>query len=91
MVNFILLSAAISTISITISKSVIFRKLRSYLGWRVLKCPYCLSHWVAFLIATLISFTLFDFIINSFALVAFASVFSLLILIFIEKADNMES
>jgi len=84
--NYLEIAAAIATISLTVTKSTLFQPLRKH--WRVLRCPYCFSHWVAFVFATTISDSLFDFIIKSFALVCFASILSFFILIFIEKADH---
>jgi len=103
MLNIVYTAAAIAVISMTVTKSVLFAKSRDYLGWRVLKCSYCFSHWLAFaftpyaLVKLGNSYTfstdgcltlIADFIIMSFALVCFASLFSICIDIFMERIDN---
>lgn len=49
--NIILLAFAVAAISMTLAKSEIF-------GWlqrrsKLFRCPYCTSHWVAFVISTI--------------------------------------
>lgn len=93
MLSIVYVSAAIAVISMTVTKSVLFKELRDYLGWRVLKCSYCFSHWVAFaftifMVQSITDYLLIDFIITSFALVCFASLFSIGVDIFMERLDN---
>lgn len=70
MTELIILALAVSSISYTITKSVLFAPIRNKLNWRILKCCYCLSHWVA-LGLILISYPLRfpDFIIYTFVVV----------------------
>jgi hypothetical protein len=48
------LALAVATISLTISKGVIFRSTRDWIAkhseWfgSLVRCPYCLAHWLAF-------------------------------------------
>ncbi len=85
MYDLIITSLAIATVSMTITKSSIFKEYRqsftsSFLK-KLLNCPYCLSHWLAFLFV-------FKFgLLQAVALIAMASIISLPILIFLEKLD----
>lgn len=74
-INLIIISLAIASISYTISKGGIFRPMRLYickteskfLG-ELISCPYCVSHWVSWIIMFVIFKSLsLDFIISSFA------------------------
>lgn len=81
--SFLITSLAIATVSMTITKSSLFKKFRNFFTLSIIKkllnCPYCLNHWLAFP-------WIFEFgIIGAVALVALASIWSLLILIFLEK------
>ncbi len=90
MVNLYLLwiAAAIAAISMTITKSIIFKKFREAIKLKLFKCPYCLSHWISFFFSYFISIGYFDFIINAFAFVTISSLFSIGIDIFIRRMDN---
>ena len=62
--KFLLLSLAVMSIANTISREKIFEPLRNrlggketYLGYMV-ACPYCLSHWLAFILVPLFDFRL---------------------------------
>lgn len=50
----IMLSFAVSAISMTVTKAVVFKPLREWIveknSWlgKLFTCPYCFSHWVAF-------------------------------------------
>lgn len=52
--RFVLLSLAVMCIANTVSRERLFKPLRDRIGgketWRgyLLTCPYCLSHWLAF-------------------------------------------
>lgn len=59
MITFGLLILAVSTASLTLSRSSVFGPLRTslnerapFLG-RLLACPYCTAHWVSFLYTSL--------------------------------------
>lgn len=73
-IQLIIISLAISSISFTISKTEIFKPIRLFICkysnffGKLVSCPYCLSHWVAFTIMLYIyrSFCL-DLIIMTFA------------------------
>lgn len=88
MADVVLVSLAVSAISMTVTQSVLFSKIRETLNLRVLKCSYCLSHWVAFILVLAISHSAVDWIIKSFAIVTLASVFSIGISIFLERIDH---
>jgi hypothetical protein len=57
--DWVVAACVTATITLTISRALIFSPLRKFLSSRVpflgdlVNCPYCLSHWVAFLIATI--------------------------------------
>ncbi len=57
--KFLLVSAITMGISHTVSREKVFEPLRNALGgfatWRgyLVSCPYCFSHWVAFLLVPL--------------------------------------
>lgn len=59
MITFVLLILAVSTGSLTLSRSEIFTPLRDFcnrrvpFAGRVLKCPYCTAHWVSALFTAL--------------------------------------
>lgn len=52
LIDLVILSMAIGSMSMTITKTEIFKTLRdSVPGWflkKVMTCPYCLSHWLSF-------------------------------------------
>lgn len=77
-------AAAIAAISMTICRGSLFWRLQKY---RLFKCPYCLSHWLAF-IAAASSTTLKNFVINSFCLVTISTLFSFIILLFLKELDH---
>jgi hypothetical protein len=82
----VLLSIACGAISMTVSKSKVFLPVRRWIkSWSVflgegLACPYCTSHWVAFILM-LIYFprvlhsgvTVIDFCVETMVVVAMAS------------------
>lgn len=61
----ILEALAISAISETVCRSVLFRPIQK---WYILKCSYCFAHYLAFFIALQQS-TFYNFIVMWFALV----------------------
>jgi hypothetical protein len=52
----IMLSFAVSAISMTVTKAVVFKPAREWIvdksSWfgKLFTCPYCFSHWVAFVV-----------------------------------------
>jgi hypothetical protein len=90
------LCLAIAAIATTITKSVLFKPLREFLGWRVLKCPYCLIHWLAISVVlftppvnNVFDINVFDIIINVFATVAVASLFSWPLVEYLRRLDDV--
>ena len=78
----LLLALAIASISMTITKSVLFNDFRDRIGKigkffrELFNCPYCLSHWLAVLgVLTFFgkTHTLPDLVLMTFATVTFAS------------------
>ena len=59
-VTFVLLVLAVSTGTLTLSRSEVFEPLRLFCNKRIpfvgrmLKCPYCTAHWVSFLYTSLV-------------------------------------
>jgi O-antigen/teichoic acid export membrane protein len=94
MEEIIILAAAIATVSMTITKSSLFIRFRKIFNFKLFHCPYCLSHWLAFIIILYQWYPLvsikhtINYFITSFALVAFASIFSLIIGLFLEVIDE---
>lgn len=91
-IGFVIVSMAVATISMTLSKGKIFDSLREWIDERsdffgdLIHCPYCTSHWVAFgaclvFQPTLIScgFWILDVILTAFAVTMASSVFAGLI------------
>ena len=95
------IALATSAISITIGKGKVFNPLREALGKRtkqrgrhfitsklleLLKCPYCLSHWIAALFVFAYRPLFFDIwweadlIVSLFAIVALANMISWVVL-----------
>ena len=68
----ILEALATSTITETICRSKLFKPLRKWLNFKLLNCPYCLAHWIAFGFTIFSCTSILDFIIRSFAIVTLA-------------------
>lgn len=72
----ILIALAVATISMTLTKSSLFENVREILSIKLLRCPYCMAHWISFLcwcgytIQYPNTVTVFDFVIYVFATVA---------------------
>lgn len=87
----VVLSLAISSISMTICKAKIFSSFREHVSkmntWcgGLVKCPYCLSHWISLLFVVLYrpkiiqKFFLLDYFVTIFVIVSLASFWSLII------------
>lgn len=86
MITIIYLAIANGMISLVIAKSKFFRWLRDYFFNRghnfiheLLSCPYCISHWIAFVMTiihppqTRTHGIVFDFLVVMFVNVAFAT------------------
>jgi len=70
--NILIIALATSTITETICRSALFKPIRKWLNFKLLKCPYCLAHWLAFSFMLFNSLNFYDFIIKSFAIVTLA-------------------
>lgn len=89
------LALANAVIVITITKSSLFKPLRNGIKnnffKKLLNCPYCLSHWTS-LILIIFSinypFPFFDFIIKVFFLIGITSLFSFLLLLYLNLLDK---
>jgi hypothetical protein len=95
--DLILLSLAISSISMTITKSNVmawFRSRVAVLGsWfeELFQCPYCLSHWLAALgVIVLFKGTLIQLIVAIMAVVTLSSFASLGITYFFLALDALD-
>ena len=91
--NFFLIAAAISTISITITQSILIKSLRDFLHYPLIKtlfhCPYCLNHWLSIPGAWfLIPEIGIEFIIMALALTLMATIFSYPVLLVLDKLDE---
>lgn len=89
----LILSLPVSTISLTITKSSLFERLREWalernkwLG-KLVSCPYCTSHWVSFALVAWYQPRMLqsawlpvDLIISAFAIVALAMPISFVVL-----------
>lgn len=94
MVNFLILAAAVASTTITISKTLIFKPLRTNLPGKWLKklfhCPYCLSYYFSFFAVFFILpwYNYLDLIIKTAALVTLSSIFALLILHYLNLLEK---
>ena len=88
----IILSLAVSAVSVTITKGAIFEKIRCAIEKRscffgeLVRCPYCTSHWLSFAVVLVYQPLLVssgnliaDLIITAFAIVALAAMATRLI------------
>lgn len=100
-------SAVVMCISYTITKERIFRALReklggreTFLGW-LFSCPYCMSHWVAFVIVPLtgaeylkipwrwgFAATLINWMLSSF-LVVMVAAFLRVVFYFVDESQGL--
>lgn len=92
--NFILISLAVAAISITISKTAVFKPLRDNVPgkWlrKLLHCPFCLSYYFSFAVALYTFPWNIDLFINTLAIVACSAIFALPILLYLELLDSNE-
>lgn len=74
------LAMAVSAFSVTATKSVVTKPLRQWLTihWpfagKLMSCPYCLSHWVAFILAPMAGIRLLEWWLPNLLVVVFAIV-----------------
>ena len=82
----------IAAISITISKTYIFKGFRNILPnplKKMFSCPYCLAHWLSFLtVYYFIPCSVPGFIMLSFALIGLSSICALPIAFYLEFIDE---
>lgn len=88
LMEILILALATSAISVTVTKGAIFSGLRSWIinksEWsgKLLSCPYCFSHWIAFALVMVYRPVLvtvwypFDLIISVFVVVAVSAIIS---------------
>lgn len=96
------LALAVSAVSVTVTKTKIFQPVRRWTKKRspwagaLLSCPYCLSHWLAFVAVPIYrpqlvssGFLPLDLLVSVMVIVALAAFFSGLILrAFMEPAAS---
>lgn len=86
-IQLVLISLATAAISYTFSKSLLFEVVREHIALDIprfthlIKCPYCVSHWVALglvLLGNLIfpfdSWFIFGLVVSWFAVVAISAI-----------------
>jgi hypothetical protein len=91
LLKLIVCTAAVSTMSVTLSKAGVFAPLRrtiksrsKWLG-KLLDCPYCTSHWMAFGVTAVFQprpvmiWLPVDLLLSAFAMVALSPIFAGLI------------
>lgn len=96
--DILLIGLALASMTMTISKAHIMRRVRctvAKLGpWaeNLINCPYCLSHWFAFIIVgyKFGFFPLDRFLIMSFGIITITSVASLIIILFFLALDKLD-
>ena len=86
--NFFLIAMAISTISITLTQSSLFKSLRNKISFKLFHCSYCLNHWLAIFGALFLAYNFIDFVIMTLALTLMATIFSYPVLLVLEKLDE---
>lgn len=79
MIELIYLSMFVGCVSMTISKSSIFRVLRTKI--KHLDCPYCIGHWIALVVYLIYlpNVNIFTHVINYFAIVCLTAIWQLII------------
>ncbi len=82
--QYIIVALIISSISITITQSSLFKSFRDAMEdmftSKLFNCPYCLAHWLAFPF-------IWMFGIGIFAVIGLSAIFSLPIIVYLEKLD----
>jgi len=89
----LIVAAAVATATMTISASTLSEKVRHHIDpylpsivQELLDCPYCLSHWIALVGATILEG---NFLINWLALVSLSQIF-ILPIIWVSHANSSE-
>lgn len=84
--EYLIFALAIASISITVSKSSLFKNFRNRqtLAFvkKLVKCPYCLAHWLVVPFAWKFGF------VGMFAVAGLSAIFSLPILVYLEMSDE---
>jgi hypothetical protein len=93
LIEFGVLALAVATISLTVTKSSLFEGVRNFffnfstnpvMNWihDLISCPWCFSHWVAFVVVAIwqprltdCGFWLADMVVSAFAMTALSGVF----------------
>lgn len=98
----VLVSLAVATTSMTVTRAIIFSPMRRWVKARnkwlgeLVSCPYCFSHWVAFAAVLVVRPTLttswypVDLLISALAVVGLAAMFCGLIFTAISAAAPHE-
>ena len=87
-----ILASAVGTVSMTISKSVLFKPIRNKI--KNLECPYCIGHWIAlwFYIfyhpVLLNKIYILDDVVSYFVLVCFSTLWQLVIALLFKLTDE---
>ena len=96
MIDFALTALAIGAIAMTVGKGSIFRRFRAYcrsrLPWlgQLVSCPYCLSHWLAFIAVSVyppFRQGIIETVVWAFALVGASSLTGLVISVYLYFLD----
>ena len=92
LVELVVIAAAVSALSMTIAGTKACRPLRLAAGCyrplnELLRCPYCLAHWLAGAILAMLRPS-WALPIELFAVVGISSLFSLAIAVLLERVDR---
>lgn len=100
-ITILILSLAVSAISVTLARGGVFAALRQWVmdrnEWlgKLISCPYCLSHWVALFAVVFypISMTFYSTLVTIFAVVAISAIVSgvITVLFPFEQAGDQET
>lgn len=96
---FFLLAIAIAAASITLTRARIFKPARdwvqprNFLFFKLISCPYCLSHWFSGYLATYVVFGVtdlwfVDWLITTFALVGMSALLEGLMMNWLHMQEN---
>jgi len=93
LIKIIVLSFVVSPIALTITKTKVFKPLRTFLvshcEWlgKLFSCPYCFGHWTSFIVIAVFRpvaiscgfFFLIDYAVSAFIMIAISTMISGLI------------
>lgn len=97
----VMLSLAVSSISVTITKTLMFKPIRNYIEQKskrlgtLFHCPYCLSHWVTLFFfifyapKVINGFVILDYLVTFFVIVALATFWSFIICSTLKVMDSL--